>query len=140
MPVPSLGAFVGDLFSESIVSPAVLEFDRERNRLLSVLHEIWHQAQTTDFDGHGNLSRLTWNTAVAFVKRFDLTIPLPKVAPDGDGSILFKWSIGTRDIVGVIDGITVGFIVGAGDPGATYIAPKSLDDAALPQIVWPLLK
>src|SRR2546425_873618 len=67
------------------------------------LDAAYAAAQVEDWDGEGSASveLSTYVYASQFLRLLPSTIPIPEIAADRDGEILFEWDFGRRQILSV---------------------------------------
>ena len=88
---------------------------------------------------HYDSTRITQETrasANVLVSSLSQSKQLPKIAPDGDGSLMLLWENGNQSVLLTVDGWKMHVVFSPATPAATYIENIPYDGVTLPSEVF----
>ena len=102
--------------------------------LVSLLDRFLTQPLSWGVDEPTRISEDTRLAASRFIELLPDEVPLPQIAPDGEGGIIMHWAQqGHRHILGGVDGWQLHFVVGAGLPHARYFDSVTFSRERIPE-------
>lgn len=150
---PSMAIFLGTL-TMTLTEPTTYQFKPDENliyqvesgvssdsyrisnykKLIQLLAIFYYQSNVehqTDFE------RITDDTVVNSKCFLDIlvkeSIPLPKIAPDGDGGIIFAWENSKKSMLVALQDNLISFVNNAGTPKAVYKDDLLFDSNTIPK-------
>ncbi len=91
------------LTDEASEFPESITVGEPRRTAQEALDAAYATAQVDDWDGEGSarVEPSTYVYANQFLRLLPITIPVPEIAADTDGEILFEWDFGRRRVFSV---------------------------------------
>jgi hypothetical protein len=98
-----------------IITTDLLRREANKRHLASLIDYFLHQPLTWGPEETSRISHDTRLAASRFIELLPDEVPLPQIAPDGEGGIVMHWEQqGARHILGDVDGWRLHFVVDAG--------------------------
>lgn len=111
----------------------------ERKRTLGTLSNLIHQFTAAGFfwpgGEHSRVSPIAAESAKRLLALLSEDVPLPKVAPDDDGDVVFAWEVRGRTHLLMVDDRQLHFVENAGTQQAQYFDNLEFGGDLIPEVV-----
>jgi hypothetical protein len=108
-------------------------------RILATIASLAGQPVTWGEREPANIEDLSTETALAFVWRLPTDRAFPKVAPDGEGGLIFIWGDDRPKALVSVDGTTLSLVINPGTPASDHRPPMRFDGELIPSYILDVL-
>jgi len=130
-PVQRRGDRAGYIAS-SQYNPAV---ERERAAAMALIRHLMVNPISWSDRSPVSIDPVSAETALAFIQRLPSDRALPKIAPDGDGSIALLWDDGPHRALIAIDRVMLHLVREPGRPSSFHFSPMRFDGETIPPLI-----
>jgi hypothetical protein len=109
--------------------------ERRRAQLMSIIRDWARNPITWSEREPAPVDSLSAETAIAFLRRLPPDRAFPKIAPDGEGGLMFVWEGRERKTLLTIDRVMLLLVSEPGRPISHHFGPLRFDGEAIPRIV-----
>jgi hypothetical protein len=134
-PAPDVAALPG-----RVITINVLLREANRKSLESLINQFFSQPLSWGIDEPTRMSEDTRLAALRFIELLPDELPLPQIAPDGEGGLVLHWERqGHRHILGGIDDWKLHFVLDAGQAHARYFDNVAFTGDRIPEPILHIL-
>ena len=110
--------------------------ERRRSELLSAIRYLVQSPITwSEREAPVPIDRVSAETALAFIRRIPADRAFPKLAPDGEGGLMFVWDSQERKAMITVDRAFLLLVMDPGQPNSHHFTPLRFDGETIPAIV-----
>jgi hypothetical protein len=123
-----------------VITMNLLLREASRKSLESLIDHFFSQPLSWGIDEPTRMSEDTRLAASRFIELLPDELPLPQIAPDGEGGLALHWERqGHRHILGSVDGWTLHFVLDAGQAHARYFDNVAFSGDRIPELILDIL-
>jgi hypothetical protein len=123
-----------------VITINLLLREASRKSLESVIDQFFSQPLSWGIDEPTRMSEDTRLAASRFIELLPDELPLPQIAPDGEGGLVLHWERqGHQHILGGVDGWKLHFVLDAGQAHARYFDNITFTGDRIPQLILDVL-
>jgi hypothetical protein len=109
--------------------------ERARSELLAAIRYLAKTPITWSEREPAPIDRLSAETALAFIRCMPADRAFPKLAPDGEGGIMFVWDSQERKAMITVDRAFLLLVIHPGESDSYHFRPLRFDGETIPPII-----
>jgi hypothetical protein len=116
----SKNIIVTEIMVSGHIDQSVTDFSKEIWKRIELLYKFSQETGSISYDSETRIDDASLYASRRFLSSLPVAFPLPRIAPDGDGGVMFVWNTNSKTTIMVIEGSVFHLVKNAGTDKAEY--------------------